>query len=201
MSSSSRADETAWIEAARRQDEQAFARLVEVYQGPVFNLCYRMLGSVEGAEDAAQEVFLRAYRKLPTFDPERKFVNWILSIGSHYCIDQLRRLRLPTTYLEDMLPGWQPVSQEPGPESSLAQKESQASVQDLLGNLPPLDRAAIVMRYWHEMGYEEIARALHISASAAKSRLHRARRALAAAMPVPRSVGQPGEMLDGTSAV
>ena len=76
--------EADWIKRARQGDDDAFAMVVEAYQGPVFNLCYRMLGDSFEAEDAAQEVFLKAYRNLGRFDPERKFVNWILSIASNH---------------------------------------------------------------------------------------------------------------------
>ena len=93
--------EKRWIAAARQGDRSAFGRLVEAFQGPVYNLTYRMLGDPEEAEDAAQETFLRAYRKIDTYDPSRKFSTWLLSIASHYCIDRLRRRRLTWLSLED----------------------------------------------------------------------------------------------------
>ncbi len=79
--------ERAWIEQALGGDQEAFGHLVRAYERPVYNLTYRMLGNSAEAEDAAQETFLRAYSKLATYQPGRKFVNWLLSIASHYCID------------------------------------------------------------------------------------------------------------------
>ena len=72
--------ERAWIEQALQGDRAAFGQLVKAYERPVYNLTYRMLGNAAEAEDAAQETFLRAYKKLATYQPERKFVNWVLSI-------------------------------------------------------------------------------------------------------------------------
>jgi RNA polymerase sigma-70 factor (ECF subfamily) len=171
--------EREWINRARRGDDQAFARLVEVYQVPVYNLCFRMLGEADEAEDAAQETFLRAYRGLNRYDPKRSFVTWILSIASHHCIDRLRRRRLVTISIDDLLPGQIRPDPSPGPEAMLTYQERQESVKGMLEKLGHVDRAAIILRYWYEMSYEEIAQSLTLSVSSVKSRLHRARRDLA----------------------
>lgn len=170
--------ESEWLSKARRGDHQAFASLVELYQRPVYNLCYRMLNSVNDAEDAAQETFLRAYRALSRYDDQRSFSTWLLSIAAHYCIDQIRRRRITVMSLEE-LPYFDPPDQEAGPETSLVIKEKQKQVQALLTNLSPQDRAAVVLRYWYDLSYEEIGDALSLTVSAVKSRLHRARRDLA----------------------
>src|SRR5512145_2104769 len=111
--------ELQWLEAARRGDEDAFARLVRAYQRPVFNLAYRMLDSAAEAEDATQETFVRMYTKLHTYQPDRKLSSWVLSVASHYCIDRLRRrgraswLSLDDEPLTTLLP-----TGERGPEES-----------------------------------------------------------------------------------
>ncbi|MGD9100885.1 MAG: sigma-70 family RNA polymerase sigma factor [Anaerolineae bacterium] len=172
--------EQRWIEAARRGDRDAFGRLVQAYQRPVYNLTYRMLGNAEEAEDAAQEVFLRAYRKLDTFDPGRKFSTWLLSIASHYCIDRLRRRRLKWLSLEDeRLPPSVLVSHQAGPERRVVQGEQQAQIQALLDTLSDDYRAAVILHYWYDFSYEEIAETTGSTVSAIKSRLFRARRMLA----------------------
>jgi RNA polymerase sigma-70 factor (ECF subfamily) len=171
--------ERKWILAARRGDDEAFACLVEVYQRPVFNLCYRMLGDPAEAEDASQEAFMKAYRALKRYDPDRKFVNWLLSIASNHSIDRLRKRRLKTTSLDDLLPGQMKPDPNPGPESMLSMDEGRQSVREMLETLSEMDRAAIVMRYWYDMSYEEIAESLDLTVSAVKSRLHRARRDMA----------------------
>lgn len=172
--------EQRWIEAARKGDREAFGRLVEVYQAPVYNLAFRMLGEPNEAEDVAQEVFLRAYRKLDSYDPGRKFSTWLLSIASHYCIDQLRRRRLTWLSLEDeAVPPGALVSQHPGPEGHAVQSERDAHIQRLLDTLSADYRAVVVFHYWYDLSYEEIADVTESTVSAVKSRLFRARRMLA----------------------
>ena len=76
--------ELTWVQRARAGDHSAFSSLVETYQTPVYNLAYRLLGNRLEAEDAAQEAFIRAYTRLHTYDPSRKFSSWLLAITSHY---------------------------------------------------------------------------------------------------------------------
>jgi RNA polymerase sigma-70 factor (ECF subfamily) len=169
-------DEQVWLERALDGDDMAFGRLVDAYQAPVFNLCYRMLGDAPAAEDAAQETFLKAYRNLRRYDPGRKFVNWILTIASNHCVDALRRRRVPTVALgsEHLQAGTIPA-----PEAGVVEAETAGRIQTLLAQLDPVDRAAIVLHYWYDMPLEEIGRNLDLSPSAVKSRMFRARRSLA----------------------
>src|SRR4030067_2573477 len=105
MADYDRTAEQEWLQLALEGDDLAFTQLVEAFQGPVFNLCCRMLGDPVEAEDAAQESFLRAHQNLRRYDPDRKFATWLLSIASHYCIDRLRRRRLKLVPLEDLRRG------------------------------------------------------------------------------------------------
>jgi RNA polymerase sigma-70 factor (ECF subfamily) len=171
--------EREWIIAARQGSDEAFANLVEVYQVPVYNLCHRMLSDPVEAEDAAQETFFKAYKGLKRYDPTRSFATWLLSVASHHCIDRLRRRRFQTLSMEELLPSQEPPSDGMGPESTLAQRESKEAVRSLLQKLGSQDRATVVLRYWYEMSYEQIAETLSLTVPAVKSRLHRARRTLA----------------------
>lgn len=168
--------EREWLLRAQQGDQEAFTRLVEAYQVPVFNLAYRMLGNANEAEDAAQEAFLRAYTRLSTCDPQRKFSSWILAIVSHYCIDRLRRRRgNDSVSLEALNAGrWLPDGKIKPEEQALRQEQS-ILIQRLLGELPADYRLVIVLRYWHDLSYEEIAQITQTTESAVKSRLHRAR--------------------------
>ncbi|MFC2036677.1 RNA polymerase sigma factor [Chloroflexota bacterium] len=172
--------ERAWIEEALKGDRRAFGHLVQAYERPVYNLTYRMLGDPAEAEDAAQETFLRAYTKLATYQPERKFVNWLLSIASHYCIDLLRRRsRAPQLSLDGPLPPQWVTSKAPPPDQVVNRKQERDRVRQSLDSLPPDYRAAVVLRYWYNLSYREIAGVMSTTESAIKSRLHRARRMLA----------------------
>ncbi len=171
--------EQVWIQQARAGDKRAFAAIVAAYQAPVYNLAYRMLGNPTEAEDAAQEVFLRAYTRLNTYDAGRKFSSWILSVASHYCIDLLRRRRHHAVSLEDESPYEQIPDFGPRPEQVTLQHEQSEQIQRLLESLPADYRLAITLRYWHNLSYTEMAETLHTTESAVKSRLHRAREAMA----------------------
>jgi RNA polymerase sigma-70 factor (ECF subfamily) len=175
-------DEMARVIQAQQGSEEAFTELVEAYQSHVYNLCYRMLGEPESAEDAAQETFLRAYQHLQRYDRSRPFATWLLSIAAHYCIDRLRRRRFSFTSLDDDQE-WGAVeladADAPNPEEVTMHRERSRQMQAAIGKLSPTDRAAIVLRYWHDCSEVEIAETLDLSVSAVKSRLHRARRELA----------------------
>jgi RNA polymerase sigma-70 factor (ECF subfamily) len=170
--------EIEWLRRAQQGDDTAFSRLVEVYQKPVYNLCYRMLGNAGDAEDAAQETFIRAYKALRRYDPSRKFSTWLLTIASNYCIDQHRKRKLPT-FSYDSYENPDIPEKSKGMEALMMQEEYQQQISSLLDELKPKDRSAVVMRYWYDYSYEEISEALSLSVSAVKSRLHRARQTLA----------------------
>lgn len=179
--------EREWIQLARAGDQVAFGRLVVAYQTPVYNLAYRMLSNTDEADEATQETFLRVYTKLHTYDPQRPFHSWILSIASHYCIDRLRRRRINWLSLteEIAVQGGRTerlISTDPNPESVAVQHEREQQIQQLLTALSPTDRAAITLLYWYDHSYEEIAESLNLTVSAVKSRLFRARRTLAETM-------------------
>lgn len=169
------------IAKAQEGDETAFTQIVEAFQIPVFNLCYRMIGDGKEAEDAAQESFLRAHLAISKYDSERPFGTWLLSIAAHFCIDQQRKRKLPVIDIDEYLEETAPDRKTPNPESVTIEKEGQAQIQKILLTLPDLDRAAIILRYWQEFSEEEICQTLDLSISAVKSRLHRARRKLATA--------------------
>jgi RNA polymerase sigma-70 factor (ECF subfamily) len=170
--------EVEWLERARKGDDDAFAQLVETYQKPVYNLCYRMLGDGLEAEDAAQESFWRAYQALHRYDPGRSFITWLLSIAAHYCIDQQRRRKLPTFSIDDTNEEILPDNTL-HPEKTVSENQRNRTLHRMLNELKPEDRAAIVMRYWYGFSDQEISEALTLTVSAVKSRLHRARLLLA----------------------
>jgi RNA polymerase sigma-70 factor (ECF subfamily) len=176
--------EVIWLEKARRGDQEAFSHLVEAYQGPVYNLAYRMLGNAVEAEDAAQETFVRMYTKLHTYQPDRKLSSWVFSIASHYCIDRLRRRRWNWLSLDDDPVAAVLPSRQRGPEEAALRREARDEVQELVARLAPGYRVPIILRYWHDLSYEEIADVMGLTVQAVKSRLHRGRLQMAGRMPV-----------------
>lgn len=169
-----------WVEQALDGDQDAFAELVNTYQNAVYNLCYRMLSERGEAEDAAQETFLRAYMNLQRYDPARSFKTWLLSIASNHCIDRLRRRRLSWLSLDEPLPSNIMLSSdEPEPEDAAIKEQRSQAIQTLLNELSTEYRAAVILRYWYDYSYLEIADILDTTESAIKSRLFRARQTLA----------------------
>jgi RNA polymerase sigma-70 factor (ECF subfamily) len=164
------------VQAALRGDQNAFADLVTRYQTAVYNMAYRMLGDATEAEDAAQEVFVRAWNQLHTFQLDRRFSTWLLSIASHYAIDLLRRRR-PQAPLDDV--ALYVESNEPQPDEVALQGEQTEIVKRMLDKLPEKYRSVTVLRYYNDLSYDEIARITGLTESAVKTQLHRARRMLA----------------------
>ncbi len=171
--------EKLWVAQALRGDQRAFMHLVDVYKTPVYNLCCRMLGNAAEAEDAAQETFVRVYTHLKAYDPQQKLSSWILSVASHYCIDRLRRRRIRWLSLDDLVQARPLAGDAARAEETVMERESCAEVREMLQTLPADYRLVVVLRYWHELSYAEIARVVGSTEGAIKSRLHRARRMLA----------------------
>lgn len=169
-------DELRWIEAAVRGNHEAFARLVEAYKTPVYNLAFRMLRNGSEAEDAAQEIFIRAYTKLATYDRARKFSTWLLSIASNYCIDMIRRRRATLVDIDEM--AFALPSDAPGPERNAINQEQREAVARAVNQLPDTYRLVTVLRYYNDCSYEEIERITGLSEATVKTRLFRARRQL-----------------------
>ncbi len=167
------------VEQAQNGNEHAYTQIVESFQTPVFNLCFRMLSDAKEAEDAAQETFWRGYQGLNRYDNSRPFGTWILSIAAHHCIDLQRKRKLPLADIDTYMEETEPDRNIPNPETALLEMESQSQLQQMLSTLPDLDRAVLIFRYWYEYSEEEISQTLEISVSAVKSRLHRARRKMA----------------------
>ncbi len=171
---------TQWVNASIEGDQEAFAELVYTFQDAVYNLCYRLLGERTEAEDAAQEAFLKAYSHLRRYDTERPFKTWMLTIASNHCIDRLRKRRHIWLSIDDPLPATLALSSdEPQPEQVALQNERSQRIQELLNELEADYRAAVVLRYWYDYSYAEIAEILETTESAIKSRLYRARQHLA----------------------
>ena len=160
-------------------DQEAFATIVEKYKDPVFNVAYRMLGNATEAEDVAQETFVRSYTQLHTYKEAHRFSTWLLSIASHLAIDQLRRRRFLALPLENA-PFLEWIADlGASPEQAALQGEASDEMQHVLSALPAKYRAVLVLRYWHDLSYDEIAEMLTLTPALVKARLHRARELVA----------------------
>lgn len=165
------------IRRSREGDLESFNRLVEMYQGQVYSLAFRMLGAAAPAEDATQETFLAAYRNLRSFRGG-SFRAWLLRIGTNACYDQLRAAhRTAGASLEAILenPGSHPPSPAPSPEQEALRLELAREIQKAIADLPPDQRSVLVLADIEGLSYEEVAQATGSSLGTVKSRLSRAR--------------------------
>ncbi|HTX91095.1 MAG TPA: sigma-70 family RNA polymerase sigma factor [Anaerolineales bacterium] len=169
-------DERNLAQLAVSGDRQAFGELVQIHQAGVYNVAYRMLGERRDAEDAAQEAFIRAFRSIRSLDPDRSAGPWLKKIAVNICLNRLERRE--TSPLDEEGPP-ETDRQNPGPESQAIQRETGRQVREALLSLPPRYRAAIELRHFQELSYDEIAAALDRPLSDVKSDLFRARKLLA----------------------
>ena len=161
---------------AGRGDQRAFGVLVERHHRAIIQFAHRFLGDIgrDVAEDVAQEVFLSAWKSAPTFKPRAKVSTWLFRIATNACLNYRRRSRLRRTVaLED-----QREADVPGPSDRPADHERAGVVREAVADLPANQRAAIVLRHFHDFSYAEIAEVLETSVSAVESLLFRARRGL-----------------------
>ncbi len=176
-------DEAALIQDARQGDLTAFNRLVLAYQDMIYNQAYRVIGESGAAEDATQEAFISAYRKIHTYRGG-SFRGWLLRIVTNACYDELRRRkRKPVVPLEPLnadgeqieSPRWM-VDPGESPEDSAQRTELSLAIQDCLNNLPPDFRTVAVLVDVQGMDYAQVAEIIKIPLGTVKSRLARARR-------------------------
>jgi RNA polymerase sigma-70 factor (ECF subfamily) len=152
------------VRRARGGDADAFGELYRQFYPRVLGLCRHLLGSREAAEDAAGEVFIRVQRAMKTFDSALPFPRWLLSIASHHCIDQLRRRRVEQRLFKpEELETHEPASLSASPLQDLVAAERRDAVRDAVETLPERYRMPLVLRYYSEMSYEQIAGALGLN--------------------------------------
>jgi len=179
------------VEQCRRGDAHAFARLVALHEGMVFNLAARLLGEPEEARDIAQEVFLQVYRTVGRFEGRSSLKTWIYRIVVNQCRNRQRwwrrRRKDRSCPIEALSPADEARLAEQGPradspEERLARRERSRAVQSALLRLSFEHRAVLLLREVEELSCDEIAGTLGLPAGTVKSRLSRARDALRSAL-------------------
>jgi RNA polymerase sigma-70 factor (ECF subfamily) len=166
------------LRRCKNSDVEAFGELVKRYQQAVFNVCFRMLQERRDAEDLTQETFIRAYRRLETFDIERPFGPWIRRVATNLCLNYLEKRYVPHMPLDEERD--QPTkSTSIGTEEISIKVEVQNRVRAAIMELPSKYRAVIELRHYQALNYAEISETLNIPMSDVKSHLFRARKRLA----------------------
>jgi RNA polymerase sigma-70 factor (ECF subfamily) len=173
-----RGDLETLVELARAGSSAAWGRVYEALAPSVYRICRRALSSREDAEDATSEIFLKARVRLASYDPSRPFTPWLYRVAANHCWDEIRKRRSRAA-IDDPEPELSALEDEgPTPQEAVLAIENRESLRRVLSELDDRARLAVVLRYYADMSYEEIAHALGISANFVGVLLLRARRAM-----------------------
>jgi RNA polymerase sigma-70 factor (ECF subfamily) len=162
-------------------DQAAWEAIVRQYRRKVFNTAYKFVGKHDEAEDLTQDIFLKIYKSLNTFDRRANFQTWLISVSRNLCIDHYRSVRKERETIDRGVDAadLSPASTEAGPVAQLEQRDRVTLLRQALAELPDTLRTAVVMRDLQELSYHEIAEKLQLPEGTVKSRINRGRTELA----------------------
>ena len=169
------------IQRAQGHDAEALAEIYRLYSRRVFGLCRYMLDSRESAEDATSEVFLKLQRSIQSYDGSSPFHRWLLRVAGNHCVDALRRRKRGRQVVMEVEEGAaviEATSPEPSPLGAVLSAEERAKVRDAIARLPENYRVPLVLRYYGELSYDEIARQLGLKRDYVAALLFRAKQEL-----------------------
>ena len=175
------------LRAREQQDERAYAELMMKYRDTIYYMMLKMVGNEEDAEDLTLEAFGKAFNRLHQYSPSYAFSTWLFKIASNNCIDFIRKKRISTLSID------QPMNDSDGnssdfkdnitnnnldPEERFIRKQKIRIMREIVDQLKPRYRQLIVLRYFREYSYEEIADHLELPLGTIKAQLYRAREQL-----------------------
>ena len=169
------------IERARGHDAEALGEIYRLYVRRVFGLCRHMLDSRESAEDTTSEVFLKLQRSIKSYDGSIPFPRWLLRVAGNQCIDALRRRqrgRQVFVEVEDGAAAIEPSGSEPSPLGAVLSTEERVQVRDAIARLPENYRVPLILRYYGELSYDEIAQQLGLQRNYVAALIFRAKQEL-----------------------
>ena len=169
------------IERCLNGDQQAWDAIVKTYWRKVFNVAYKFVGKHDEAEDLTQDIFLKLFKSLETFDRRANFQTWLISVSRNLCIDHYRSVRKERETIDRDVDAGElsPVSAEIGPYAVLEQSDRRELLRQALDQLAPTLRSAVLLRDIQELSYQEIADRLGLPEGTVKSRINRGRIELA----------------------
>jgi RNA polymerase sigma-70 factor (ECF subfamily) len=169
------------VQRAQAHEDGALGEIYRLYVRRVFGLCRYMLESRESAEDATSEVFLKLQRSIDSYDGSIPFAKWLLRVAANQCIDALRHRKRGRQVIGDAEEGIaviEPASPEPSPLGAVMGKEERAQVRDAIARLPENYRLPLVMRYYGELSYDEIAQQMGLQKNYVAALIFRAKQDL-----------------------
>ncbi|HCQ29046.1 MAG TPA: RNA polymerase subunit sigma-24 [Flavobacteriales bacterium] len=175
------------IRAREQQDERAYAELMMKYRDTIYYMMLKMVGNEEDAEDLTLEAFGKAFNRLHQYSPSYAFSTWLFKIASNNCIDFIRKKRISTLSLDQPMNGDDDNSSDFSdsitnnnldPEEKFIRKQKIRIMREIVDQLKPRYRELIILRYFREYSYEEIADHLELPLGTIKAQLYRAREQL-----------------------
>ena len=171
-------------------DSVAWEEIVQRYNRRIYNICYRFAGSADDAQDLTQEVFIKVYRTLSSYDSEKAaFMTWVTTVTRNLLVDHFRKTKQdrqtdsldqsPSEHEEAQPLSEQIPDQNPAPDETVRSRETRETVHRALQKLSPELREAVILRDLQDMDYREIATALRVPEGTVKSRINRGRAELA----------------------
>jgi RNA polymerase sigma-70 factor, ECF subfamily len=162
-------------------DQDAWAQIVRQHWRKVFNIAYKFTGKHDEAEDLTQDVFLKIFKSLNTFDRRANFQTWLVSVSRNLCIDHYRSVRKERETIDRDVDAGEltPAATTKSPFAALEQRDRVELLKKALDQLPPTLRSAVLLRDIQELSYQEIADRLHLPEGTVKSRINRGRTELA----------------------
>jgi RNA polymerase sigma-70 factor, ECF subfamily len=162
-------------------DQDAWSQIVRQHWRKVFNIAYKFTGKHDEAEDLTQDVFVKIFKSLDTFDRRANFQTWLVSVSRNLCIDHYRSVRKERETIDrDVDPGdLTPAAPTDNPIAALEQADRVTLLKKAMAHLPPTLRSAVLLRDIQELSYQEIADRLHLPEGTVKSRINRGRTELA----------------------
>ena len=159
-------------------DLDAYGALIQEHQASVFNVCYRITGNRQEAEDLTQESFFRAYQKLSRYDPSRPFGPWMRTLAANLCYNHIKKARLERVPLEDEK---DQIKDNPSndPENLLELSQEHRVLYQALWKLPDNQRIALELRHFQGLSYQDMAETLNLPLNTVRSHLYRGRQRLA----------------------
>jgi len=171
----------ALIQRCLAGDQQAWEEIVRLHWRKVFNVAYKFVGKHDAAEDLTQDIFLKIFKSLDTFDRRANFQTWLVSVSRNLCIDHYRSVRKERETIDREIDASElsPASPDRGPFAALEQRDRVVLLRQALSALPETLRTAVVLRDLQELSYQEIADRLKLPEGTVKSRINRGRAELA----------------------
>jgi RNA polymerase sigma-70 factor (ECF subfamily) len=169
------------IQRCLKGDQLAWEAIVRQYRRKVFNVAYKFVGRHDEAEDLTQDIFLKIFKALDTFDRRANFQTWLISVSRNLCIDHYRSVRKEREMIDRDVDASSlaPVSKSQGQMAMMEQRDRVELLREAMHALPKTLRTAVLMRDIQEMSYHEIAHKLRLPEGTVKSRINRGRNELA----------------------